>query len=399
MDQNFSLPLLRSTCLKQLGTWHLCFEPTYFSNDGILEHMTEGWCPPRTCALLDWLRAINGYTSVWLSVWALVFSVKTAYDVTKDKPTWTLASCLWEKSKPFWSWKRDNIYQVDTVTNTRSWNVLRKKETPGVLRTRHQTACPRKTKAVDDEHCQNCGENPKNSSPWPVITNSLHRAGVTITIYHSKMIWPGPEVLKRPQTITFPPPFFPVGMVVFLIKFCLVMCLNNSLWHICPSYVLPEGLQQAKVWRWLGTASSCFFFCVCLWVWSHGSNCLIGTKIWIVISVPAFHSSWTSLWSWKLGIEYFSCDWRCRSWNCPYFYVFCWGSNVLMPRVNWSFVEEFSLLGPDQLPHFWSLSCTASSGWKENMPKSFCNSSHDFIKFYFGRPTIPDCFVNLILKK
>lgn len=62
------------------------------------------------------------------------------------------------------------------------WNVLKKKETTGVLRNTQQTAWPRKTTAIDDRNVVRAVKNtPKTSVSH--ITNNLHNAGVKVSQY------------------------------------------------------------------------------------------------------------------------------------------------------------------------------------------------------------------------
>ena len=121
--------------------------------------------------------------NVILLVLALGFACVDCICVRKDKPTWRPESCLWEKSKPFWSLeKRGNwvIAQAMGIACTTTWNVLKKKETAGVLSNRHRTGRPRKTTAVDDRNIVRAvKKNPKTSVSD--ITNNLHRTGVKVS--------------------------------------------------------------------------------------------------------------------------------------------------------------------------------------------------------------------------
>ncbi|KAF0047695.1 hypothetical protein F2P81_001328 [Scophthalmus maximus] len=71
------------------------------------------------------------------------------------------------------------IAQTLAITSTTTWNVLKKKETTGVLSNRRRTGTPRKTTAVDD---RNIVRAVKKDSKTAVgdISNNLQRAGLKL---------------------------------------------------------------------------------------------------------------------------------------------------------------------------------------------------------------------------
>ncbi len=52
------------------------------------------------------------------------------------------------------------IAQTLAIASTTIWNLLRKKETTGVLSNTPRTGRSRETSAVDDKHCDSCKERP-----------------------------------------------------------------------------------------------------------------------------------------------------------------------------------------------------------------------------------------------
>ena len=72
------------------------------------------------------------------------------------------------------------IAQALGAANTTIWNVLKKKETTGLLTARFQTAWPRKTTAVDDRNIVRAvKKNPKTTVSN--ITNNPRSAGVKVS--------------------------------------------------------------------------------------------------------------------------------------------------------------------------------------------------------------------------
>ena len=72
------------------------------------------------------------------------------------------------------------IGQTLSIASTTIWNVLKKKETTGVLSNRCQTGQPRKTTLVDDRNIVRAAKKtPKTSVSH--ITNNLHSAGMKIS--------------------------------------------------------------------------------------------------------------------------------------------------------------------------------------------------------------------------
>uniref|UniRef100_A0A0E9XQ99 Transposase Tc1-like domain-containing protein n=1 Tax=Anguilla anguilla TaxID=7936 RepID=A0A0E9XQ99_ANGAN len=61
-----------------------------------------------------------------------------------------------------------------------TWNVLKKKETAGVLSNRYRTGRPRKTTAVDDRNIVKAVKKNLKTSVSD-ITNNLHRTGVKVS--------------------------------------------------------------------------------------------------------------------------------------------------------------------------------------------------------------------------
>ena len=67
------------------------------------------------------------------------------------------------------------------IASTTIWNVLKKKETTGVLSNRRRTGRPRKTTAVDDRNIVRAvKKDPKTTVVG--ISNKLQRAGVKVSL-------------------------------------------------------------------------------------------------------------------------------------------------------------------------------------------------------------------------
>lgn len=72
------------------------------------------------------------------------------------------------------------IAQTLGIASTTIWNIMKKKETTGVLSNRHRTGRPRVTTAVDDRNIVRAvKKHPKTTVPD--ITANLHRAGVKVS--------------------------------------------------------------------------------------------------------------------------------------------------------------------------------------------------------------------------
>ena len=103
-----------------------------------------------------------------LLVLALCFACEDCICVRKDKPTWRPEGCLWGEKQAILKLRKEGksiraIAQALGIACTTTWNVLKKKETPGILSNRPRTDRPRKTTAVDDRNIESCEENPKIS--------------------------------------------------------------------------------------------------------------------------------------------------------------------------------------------------------------------------------------------
>ena len=73
------------------------------------------------------------------------------------------------------------IAQILAIASTTIWNVLKKKETTGVLSNRRRTGRPRKTTAVDDRNIVRAVKKDPKTTVVD-ISNHLQRRGVKVTL-------------------------------------------------------------------------------------------------------------------------------------------------------------------------------------------------------------------------